>query len=363
MFEDFDKISKEAWEAKVIKDLKGKPLSSLVWEIEEQLSAQPFYHADDFQTPPVPLALNASSNDWEIGESFTTSDIKDCNQKVRAALNAGVNAPEFILKRTFSKEDFSQLLEEVNPEIISLNFTLENEAILSENLKGFVDFLNQTNFDIQKISGSFIYKNAQPDTQWNEATQFCREHLPGFRLLTAFSEGNSVPSDALADAISQAYRIISSLSDQGISTEHCIGQFQFEVAIGKSFFVEIARLRALKLLWANLLNSFGLKPDTPVFITARFSTDAMDEDANKNMISAATIALSAAIGGANRLIVSPSGHANEAFSKRIARNVQHLLKMESFLDKVTDPGAGSYYIERVTRELGQIAWEKFTAKI
>ncbi len=88
----------------------------------------------------------------------------------------------------------------------------------------------------------------------------------------------------------------------------------------------------------------------------------MDEDANKNMIAASTMALSAAIGGANRITVSPSGHDNEHFSRRIARNVQHLLKMESFLDKVADPGAGSYFIEKITRELGQIAWEKFVAK-
>ncbi len=270
MFEDFEKISKAAWEAKVIKDLKGKPLSSLVWKIEEQLSAQPFYHAEDLQKPPVPLAVNSTSNDWEIGESFSTSNIKECNQQAIAALNAGVNAPEFILQRTFSKEDFSQLLNGVNPEIISLNFLVEQATSLTQNLKNFYAFLSETNFNIKNLSGSFIQKNTDPEINWKEDSQFCQEHLPGFRILAASSKEKTSPTDALADAIHQAYLIVTKLSEQGISYKDSITQFQFEVEIGKSFFVEIARLRALKLLWANLLKTLGEKPDTPIFIAVNF---------------------------------------------------------------------------------------------
>src|SRR5690606_19484509 len=120
--------------------------------------------------------------------------------------------------------------------------------------------------------------------------------------------------------------------------------------------------RALKILWANVLEAYGVKVQMP-FIEVHFAPESQDNNINTNMIRAATQALSAVIGGADRLYVLPAnaalGEASMSFTRRIARNVQHLLQMESHVDKVFDAGAGSYYIEKLTNILAEKAWAKF----
>ena len=102
-------------------------------------------------------------------------------------------------------------------------------------------------------------------------------------------------------------------------------------------------------------------------VSARFRADVYTDDLHTNMIAATTMAMSAVLGGADRLTVLPFDTGREeqspypqAFSRRIARNVQQLLKLESGLAEVADPAAGSYYIEQLTRQLAEKAWEEFS---
>ncbi|MBK9488574.1 MAG: hypothetical protein IPO07_07135 [Haliscomenobacter sp.] len=126
--------------------------------------------------------------------------------------------------------------------------------------------------------------------------------------------------------------------------------------------MEIAKLRALRLLWQNVLKAYGVQTSA-LEIAAHFAPASQDEHPNTNLIRAATQAMSAVIGGANQLYVLPSNaslhESPTPFTRRIARNVQHLLRLESHLDKVIDPAAGSYYIEKLTEELAHKAWAIF----
>jgi methylmalonyl-CoA mutase len=363
MFEDFDKISKDAWEAKVLADLKGKPLSDLVWEVEHELKVLPFYHADDFEKAPSTLVGQSPSTSWEVGESFTVSDVKQSNKQMLTALNGGVNALELILLRTPSTADLELLFSEVNLDFISSHFILPADSDLVNFINHWLNFLKHRNIDPTQVNGSFVKTGAPNTEELAEAIRFCNKALPEFKLIGISTKGNLSPSDDLATLIQQAYQYLADLSDAGISPEIIASGIQLKVSTGKSFFVEIAKIRALKLLWGNLLKAFHVTPTTPVSISAAFATGALEQDVNKNMITAATMAMSAIMGGAHRLFVSPGDMDKEQFSRRIARNVQHLLKMESFLDKVDDPGAGSYYIEKLTRSFGEIAWEKVKASV
>ena len=140
---------------------------------------------------------------------------------------------------------------------------------------------------------------------------------------------------------------------------------QFSMYIGKSYFVEIAKLRAFKILWANFLKAWGAEPVYPVQ-DVRFFPGDYTGDLYTNMIRATTMAMSAVLGGANRLTVLPYDAGREAeavypraFARRVARNVQHLLQLESGFAELADPAAGSYYLEKLTAQLASSAWEKF----
>ena len=118
----------------------------------------------------------------------------------------------------------------------------------------------------------------------------------------------------------------------------------------------------MRILWFNVLKAYGLsEPD--LFIAAYFAPDTQDENTHTNMVRAATQAMSAIIGGAKELYILPAnvgaGENPTAFTRRIARNVQHILRLESYLDKVQDPAAGSFYIEKLTEELAKKAWAIF----
>ncbi len=356
LFENFKKILKKEWQNKVTADLKGKALDELSWEIGDKITMNPFYHAEDFDHSKSPISGNKSSNEWEIGESFDTSDLKAVNAKVILALEGGVNAPEFLVHQTLTEKDFGVLFANINPTFISSNFLIQKSASFADTFTNFMKYLKATGYSNNETEGSF----AQEETIVNEDIKaVLQQNTSNFCLFNINSNNAGSPSDELTFLIGKANSIINDLQDEGFSVEEVATKIQFTVSTGKDFFVEIAKIRALKLLWANLLQAYNCIPMIPAKIAAHFQSSAIDEEENQNMISAATMALSAVIGGVDKLYVTPAGNSNDTFTRRIARNVQHLLKMESFMDKVVDPAAGSYYIEKLTEKLGEQAWEKF----
>ena len=162
---------------------------------------------------------------------------------------------------------------------------------------------------------------------------------------------------------SKSTTFLKRLGEEWIPAAVTNQHLQFSVAISTSYFVEIAKIRALKILWANVLNGFGLAEEPLPPIAAHLAAETQTDEQEYNMIKAATQAMSAAIGGASLLYLPPADLLTQGesspFTRRIARNVQHLLQMESYLDQVVDPAAGSYYIEHLTQRFCEQAWKKF----
>ncbi|MBK7869743.1 MAG: hypothetical protein IPJ74_03185 [Saprospiraceae bacterium] len=190
--------------------------------------------------------------------------------------------------------------------------------------------------------------------------------MPHFRIVEVdarrLHSGVERTSQELAYTIAKGSEYLAQLAERGVNLGIANQQMQFAVAISTSYFVEIAKIRALKILWLNVLEAYGATPQFP-FIEVHFAPESQDNNPNTNMIRAATQALSAVVGGADRLYILPAnaalGESSTSFTRRIARNVQHLLQMESHTDKVSDAGAGSYYIEKLTNILAEKAWAKF----
>ncbi len=361
---DFPPVSKSEWLAKIEKDLKGKPLSSLEWKLDH-LDIDPFPHAEDLKSLPTPLG---PASNWEIGEDIEAADLQKANHQVRQALQHGVEAPRFVLYENLGDHRMETLLEGIQLPLVSVHFFEKNKnADPKHLLEHFHHTAKDTGVDTSKLLGSVNWANNDAVVMEDalELVEVAKHKLPEFKVLPVnghafFKEGDTVAE--LANLINKAVNWVDGLEQKRIPVEESNHFLQFSISIGKNYFVEIAKIRALKLLWANVLRAYGVEVLEMPPIEAHLATSSQSEDANTNMIQATTQAMAAVIGGADRLTILPSdaftGNTTE-FSRRIARNVQHILKMESHFDWVTDPAAGSYFVENLTAKLAGAAWEKF----
>ncbi len=360
LFSAFKPVPKSEWLAKIEKDLKGKPLDDLVQDIGG-VSVSAFQHAEDLEALPLPLH---STNNWEIGEDFEVAgDLKAVNAKLLEALQNGVGAPRFILEKKLQPAEIATLLDGVDLGIISTHFYFKNRETSPTAL--FADFIKMAGEKQVDLSGLKLSLNFNDDSAVPAILENLKNVGSGIKVLTVngidfLSESDTVTE--LAKMITQGERFLSSFSSEKSAPSSLNGHLQFSVAIGKNYFLQIAKLRALKLLWANILRAYGIDESAMPPIEAHLAPFSQGNDPNKNMIAATTQAMSAIIGGADRLTVLPSDAFEgnpSGFSRRIARNVQHILKLESHFDWVADPGAGSYFIEKLTVGLAERAWEMF----
>lgn len=350
LFQEFPSVSEEEWRAKVEKDLKGRAISELQWHIGEDMVIEPFYTQSKGAAVP---SLGKSNNEWEIAEEFhlETNDIKATNKAILDSLMGGVNAP-IIRVDVLKKEDWARLLNEVKLEYISLHIRLKNKETEEENLASFKEYLASIGKDIASIKGSISPCRYRPN--WALKTM-------GIDAISLYKGEENIPKE-LAHILTAAVDKITDEVKDSSELKGAMSKFFFSLSIGTSYFPSIAKLRALRILWERICRAYEVEYVRPE-LEVSISPSAYDMDSNLNMIRATTVAMSAVIGGADRLVVLPSEslmtQPPSSFSRRIARNVQHLLKMESFMDKVADPAAGSYYIEHLTAIFVEKAWEKF----
>lgn len=371
LFSEFPPTSKAEWLARIEKDLKGKPLDELRWHLEEKITLDPFYHPEDMAEVPPPLQGQRQDNNWEAGEYIDVEDVKAANAALLEGLQGGAEAPLFRLSFPLGPGQLEQLLEGAELSSISTNFGEHYTDKKPWELFGhFTALLDKRGTDKRTVRGSIDF---DPLLDWSRPPieelagliQYCEDFMPLFRPFQVnahrFHSGPDDSSLELAYAIAKGSEYLARLTEHGLPAETINAHMQFSIAISKSYFVEIAKLRALRLLWANVMKAYGT-PQAP-FLAVHFAPETQDDNTNTNMIRASTQALSAVIGGADQLYILPANQGRQekstAFTRRIARNVQHLLKMESHLHRVIDPGAGSYYIEKLTEKLAGQAWEQF----
>jgi len=370
-FSDFAKASKAEWLEKVKQDLKGKDPETLQWELEEAIRVQPFYHEEDFGAFPAPLRIQGAT--WEIGSYVDAEDYGVANKIAHAELMGGAEAIGFVLRRPPSGDELQQLLEGVNPEWASVNFGefYLDKAPWTLYEKLLAHFTKQ-GFDLSKVRGSIDF---DPWLDWQEPPidrlsdllhRACDE-LPRFKVLQIngryYHGGAEKSSEELALTLVKGSHYLQQLQQRDHQAEVLQQQLQLSVSISTSYFVEIAKLRALRILWLNVLRAYGVAGPSDPEIVVHLAPETQDNNPYTNMIRATTQAMSAVIGGADRLYVRPAnaglGETSSPFTRRIARNVQHLLTMEAYFGKVTDPAAGSYYVEKLTEELARTAWRRF----
>lgn len=368
--ETFPFVSKADWLAQIQKDLKGSDPSTLVWQLNERITVDPLVAATDF--PVLPQPLSDVPGEWDISEIIVVAgDPEKANQQALEALQLGAQNIHFQIDTTPDASFLATLLDGIYLDFAGLHFegagVAGNPGAVLALLTGLAA---EKGIPTQSLRGSLGYA---PDVQvkttdWRylgELIEFAKDNFPQFRIIHLQENTSLQPDESLADLLHRSAGYLKNLSERGFSPQDAARAIQFSCSTRTSYFVEIARLRAFRMLWLNFLQAWGLEREYPS-ICAGSAAESYTDDIYTNMVRATTMAMSAALGGANQIIVRPydadrahlSAHS-ESFARRIARNVQHLLKMESGLDKISDPAAGSYYIEQLTRQIGVSAWELF----
>lgn len=374
LFSEFSSATKADWLQKVEKDLKGKPIDSLNWDLEEGVRLSPFFHGEDLEGAPAPITHGQkNTNNWEIGEYVAVEKIEEANARALEALNGGAEALGFQLYHPLDANRLAALLQDIDMRMISTNF---GEMYVDKDpaalLELVLDLIQRKNYDPAKMEGSIdfdpILDWSTPPIQQAAATlKKAAEVLPKFKVLqingTYYHAGDQESSRELALITAKFSAYLSQIGAEGLDADTIIERMQVSLSLSTNYFVEIAKLRALKILLANVSKNYGSKEHFVPQIVAHLAKESQTDNPNTNMIQAATQAMSAVIGGVDRLYILPANaytkEPGTPFTSRIARNVQHLLKMESFLDKVSDPAAGSYYIEKLTTLLAERAWAQF----
>ncbi len=392
LFTEFPPVSTEKWEEVINKDLKGADYEKkLVWKTIEGFKVKPYYRAEDLENIeyldsnpsqfPYTRGKHADNNVWDIRQDIKEKDPTKANAFALDAVKRGATAVGFCAKEITTEEQMGSLLKDLYLTAISIHFNCSKDYL--ETLKLFVAVAKKNGFDTTQIHGSVnydMYKHALTHGAFKKGEEgdlkyaadliaYAKENLPQFRVLTVngslFNNAGSNIVQELGFSLAEANELVAKLTDMGCDATEVAKNIVFNFAIGGNYFMEIAKIRAARMLWSKIVEQY--KPSCEcackAYINSTSSTwNKSIFDPYVNMLRTTTETMSAAIAGADSISVAPFDVAfKEAddFSYRIARNQQLLLKEESYLDKIVDPAAGSYYIENLTNSIAQYAWEHF----
>lgn len=395
LFADFPPVSTADWEAKIIEDLKGADYEKrLVWKTIEGIPVRPYYRAENLDGLPQAGTLPCEApyargnrikdNDWLIRQDFEAVDPVKANEYAREAIAKGAQAVGFNAEGVGTADDLDKLLGGIDLDTTAIHMLhgtnypmllgLLNEYAAQKKLKGSLDF--------DPLGYFLLYEkfHKSRETSFGRAAELVKmaaEHQPGFHVITINGQhyhnaGANIVQE-LAYSLAQACEYLDALTDKGLSPVEVAGTMQFTFAVGSSYFMEIAKLRAVKMLWARIIEAY-LKADhkhgaenspasLPIHIHAVTSIwNKSVYDPYVNMLRTTTEAMAATLGGVNSLCIKAfdsSFRKPDAFAYRMARNQQIILKHEAYFNKVADPAAGSYYIESLTNDIAVEAWKLF----
>jgi len=402
LFSNFPPVSTEEWMAKITADLKGADFEKkLVWRTNEGFNVNPFYRSENLEGLKTADSLpgefpyvrgTKKDNEWYTRQDIDVNDFKAANAKALDVLYKGITSLGFHIDGDdVNAENVKTLLKDICPEAVELNFSTCHRKAL-ELTKILVEYIKETGADVMKCFGSVNYDPFKPllkkgrsaDGWVEKAAEIVKAAapLPRFRVLAvnafALNNGGAYNYQELGYALANGNQLMSALVEAGLDAGLVAKKIKFNFGIGGNYFMEIAKFRAARWLWAEIVEAY--KPICPndcpnkslegiclcaakIYAHAQTSTfNKTVYDAHVNLLRTQTEAMSATIAGINSLTVRPFDETYKTpddFSERIARNQQLLLKEECHFDKITDPSSGSYYIENLTKSIAEQAWKLF----
>lgn len=360
LFQDFEPVSSKQWKQKIQVDLKGADYNqALVWESPEGIKVKPFYHNDEFVNK---VSVNTKVSDFKILQRIYVFDVEKSNRRAKETLNRGAESIYFSIENRDIdwQKLFSELSQNavyyVKPLFLSADFAAQVNA-----------FAKAKNYQIQLL--------LDPVGQLAKDGNWFSNLENDFKALNAINAKSEIPflsvdsglyQNAGANIVQQLAYTLAHLNEYLNRTDLSVRaksgtQILVEVSVGTNYFFEIAKLRALRMLFEALVNEYAVAVDLHIVAQPTRRNKTL-YDYNVNMLRTTTECMSAILGGADavsNLAYDVLYHKENEFGDRISRNQLLVLKHESYFDKVDNPADGAYYIETLTGQLAEKALELF----
>ena len=392
LFTEFPPVPTEKWEEVITADLKGADYErKLVWKTGEGFNVRPYYRAENLegikflgsQAGEFPYVRGTHAhNRWRVHQTVSVVCPKEANAEALKILNAGVDSLGFcIASADFSAADLDTLLKDICIEAVEITFCgektahvaelvlakVEKEGIAKEDVR--IAFCIDPLVKVLSSKGDFCSPNGEKCIARIVELIHKTKEYKHVRIVTVagqtFGNSGSTIVEELAFTLSAGHDYLVRLMDAGLDVDQAARKLRFSFSVSSNYFMEIAKFRAARMLWANIVKGYGPAKNCACKMHIHAETSRWNQtvyDPYVNMLRGTTEAMSATIAGVHSLEVTPFDTSFEnptEFSKRIARNVELLLKNESHFDQVVDPAGGSYYVENLTQSIAAEAWKLF----
>ena len=356
LFSEFNPVSAKQWKQQIQYDLKGADYNeTLVWESPEGIKVKPFYHNDEFENKN---SVKTTATEFSILQNIFVHDVSKSNKRALETLNRGAESIRFTIEN-----------QEISIQELMHQLPLENTNYYFHFAFLSIDFVAKlTNFAKENNAQFFIQNDPigqlAKDGNWYENQEKDFENLKATStnsLGSFLSINSSLYQNAGANMVQQLAFTLAHVNEYFNEIENINQPIVIEVSVGTNYFFEIAKLRALRLLFNTLASEYNHNFDCHIIATPTKRTKTL-YDYNVNMLRTTTECMSAILGGANaiaNLSYDALYHKDNEFGDRISRNQLLILKKESYLDKVNNPADGTYYIESITEQLAEKALTLF----
>jgi len=386
LFDQFAPVTPEEWRAKAEVDLKGADFEKkMVWRTNEGFNAQPLYRSVDIadlkQTKSLPgefpyVRGTRYNNDWKVRQNIDVDDVQAANAKAVEVLGKGINSIGFHMHG--SDVDLKALFKGIDLPACEINimccpkcavkYAKELVEICKEN--GCEDtFVGSITFN--PFKRTFKHGEPFPGDIVAMATELMNvvkpvAHLRVFSVDSlALNNAGAYIYQELGYALAWGAEWMAMMTEAGFTADEVANRIKFNMGVSTVYFMEIAKFRTARELWALIVKQFNPANDYSCMMNVNAETSRFNQtlyDSYVNLLRSQTEAMSAALACVDSIVVTPFDapyKVSDDFSERIARNQQILLKEESHLDKVVDPAGGSYYVEMLTKNLAEQGWKLF----
>ena len=412
---DPDSATHQAWRELAAKQLKGRDPETLVWQTPEGIPVKPLYTAADTAELPYadtmpglspyirgPQATMYAGRPWTIRQYAGFSTAEESNAFYRRALAAGGQgisvAFDLATHRGYdsdhprvtgdvgkagvaidSVEDMKILFDGIPLDQVSVSMTM-NGAVLPV-LAGYIVAAEEQGVSQAQLSGTiqndilkefmvrntYIYPPAPSMKIIGDIIAYCSRHMPRFNTISIsgyhIQEAGANAALELAYTLADGKEYIRTALAAGLNIDEFAPRLSFFWGIGMNFYMEIAKLRAARLLWARIVSEFGPQNPKSSMLRTHSQTSGWsltEQDPYNNVVRTTIEAMAAVFGGTQSLHTNALDEAialPTEFSARIARNTQLIIQEETGITRVVDPWGGSYLMESLTQDIADKAWE------
>jgi methylmalonyl-CoA mutase len=353
----FKESSQEEWKSKILSDLKGKPIDSLIWQSEiGAIDPVLFDFKENEQIPgffPFQRGTKFDSNQWGIAVRINEKDVKKANALLLKSLSEGANCLKIMQPNV---HQLAELFENVMMDIISIQIITTADEV-EEVESALHSYCTSKGYAFEEIDVTVFSDSLFEYFSTNEIKGSTKN---GRFLVNAngYAQGGALIQHQIGWALAHGHYYLSELIEKGVNPDDAASKIEFEWAIGTTYFLEIAKIRAFRVLWSFILKNYGVSEDkckTKIHcLTSNFYMSNLD--IHTNLLRTTTSAMAAVISGADTLEVLPydmnlKEELKKEDAQRLAINIQLVLQEEAYLNQVVDAAGGSYYIESITEKI------------